>query len=183
MLLMVMTMDEALDVDKKLSYAWLAGILDGEGWIGIAKVNIPSIKNRLNSQIRIVYLPVISVQMTDEATIRRIAQITNCGFEDWARQKNPKCRLLYRWRVSKWTRVREVLGIVYPYLFTKKRQTAAVIKFVDNRKFKREGSNRRTLEDLEYCERYYRLLREMNRRGNGLSNQYDIQDGATNRCR
>lgn len=167
-----MTEETTTDFDKRLSYAWFAGLIDGEGWIGIQRNGYGPLqkKKSFGALAQYSYHPVVSVQMTHQDTVTKIGTITGYSRERRSRIKDDKHRPLYRWRVDDFDRARHVLEMVRPYVVTKKQQVEKVIEFIDNRKFKwkRGGWSIRPADDIEYCDGYYLLLRQLNLRGNGV---------------
>lgn len=163
-----MTEDSTVGFDKRLSYAWLAGLIDGEGWIGLHKNGYGPVQlSRSNPIITCSYHPIVSVQMTHEPTITRISQVSGFQREYTYRLKSGNHKPLWRWRVDDYVRTRAILEMIGPYLVTKRQQCEVLIKFIDERKFKRGGSTRRTEEDVLYCEYYYNFLKRLNQKGSG----------------
>lgn len=166
-----MTEKDLFDFDKRLSYAWLGGLIDGEGWVGIARNSYGPLQKAKSNHVLTpwTYHPVIAVQMTDQLTIIRIAEVTGYKREmRWRTKKNSNCRPVYRWRISDFEKTRVVLEMIRPYVITKKEQVEKLIEFMDNRQFKWRsgaGMTKRPMEDIEYCEHYYNLLRTLNLRG------------------
>ena len=104
--------------------AYLAGIIDGEGYIAFTKRN---------------YL-LIKVKMTDFKTIKHLHQITRSGC---IYSYNPKIspqkshyKMLYTWQVS-FSQALTVLESVIPYLITKKEDALGALERVEIHKAKR----------------------------------------------
>ena len=90
-----------MDIDK----AWLAGIVDGEGYVGIMSNGIGTKK-----------VAAIDVRMTCEETVKHCHEIAGCG--QMRRIKTPR-KAQYLWRVKCNDAIR-VAKEIYPYSITKK---------------------------------------------------------------
>ena len=110
-----------LDVEA----AWLAGIMDGEGCIYIDRL-MPTPANKKKQP---VYKLNLSVAMTDERTIRRIAEITGVGCVYKLPTYNPNHSAIYRWQAAN-QNAAAILPQIAPYLVTKKEQGELGLEFI-----------------------------------------------------
>lgn len=150
-----------IDFDRQLQLAWFAGLVDGEGWIGIGKHSKP------NGQYHI-FPPCLVIQMTDKKTLDKIVEITGIG-KVFTYQKTGNRKPTHMWRVQTSQTTLHILKLIEPYLVTKKQQAQILIDFIEKRIFKQYGNLKRTQEDIDYCERYFTLLKSMNLRGKPIN--------------
>ena len=85
--------------------AWLAGIVDGEGYVGI-----------MSNGVGVRKVAAIDVRMTCKETIERCHEIAGCG--QMRRIETPH-KPIYLWRVKCHDAIR-VAKEIYPYSITKK---------------------------------------------------------------
>jgi hypothetical protein len=136
-------------------YAYLAGLLDGEGCFqayiserGMTVYRIAEPKHLGLPYMRTAYQVCIEMSMCDEKTVRWVHQ--NFGgalaFKDCARRKKT-CRSQWHWRVWNDTAY-ALLKKIYPFLIGKKPQAALIFKFMEIKKQKvAPGSHRWKLRD------------------------------------
>lgn len=110
---------------------WVAGIIEGEGSITTSSV----------MRIGNLYIyPLIIVAMTDEDTIRRLAEWTRVGrvsgpFRPPSRGTN---KPHWTWSVNKMADVEALLDAIWPLLGTRRREQATILrKKVSERTLKR----------------------------------------------
>ncbi len=116
--------------------AYVAGIIDGEGWVEFRRVN----RTRNTRPGKPTYLTLIirmEVPQVDGRLIDYLMETTAEGNRDMKRfPKNPNAQDQHRWRVSHHG-VYRVLKQVYPYLIVKKEKAQLVIKHYDKKFFKK----------------------------------------------
>lgn len=110
---------------SKLQASYLAGLLDGEGYISIMKVNKGN-KRQWSSTRDYLYYPVIKVAMTDKAIIEFLKNSYGGTFE--TRKARLNARESYCWTVRK-AQVINILQKVYPYLKVKRKHAEVIFKF------------------------------------------------------
>ncbi len=108
---------------RKTDLAWAAGIVDGEGYIGMAKNN-PGTNRRktLSFQVR------ISVRMTHKPTIEKLHNLFGGTFKSTSNTNPTKHKPTYEWYVGDVKTV-EVLSYLLPYLVTKQEQAKLILDF------------------------------------------------------
>lgn len=109
---------------KRLTAAqrgWIAGIIDGEGWVGFSKLN-----NGAYIQPRI---DVGSTTRRMQATLKKL--LGGHIHRQSRAEKNQKD--MYRWSVWSYERVQAVLEIVAPYLIVKRKQAQVVLSYCRRR--------------------------------------------------
>lgn len=86
------------------SWAWVAGLIEGEGWIGPAPASVRR-------------APVIGVESTDDDVIERLAVLTGVGTVIPIKSRNPGVwKTASRWTVRRRSDVRDVLNAILPLL-------------------------------------------------------------------
>ena len=107
-----------------IELAYCAGIIDGEGYIGISK------NKDNNYTYHIKYEYAIQVMMTDKPPIEFLAKTFNGKIVTFTkRRKHPLHSVTFRGRAAE-----RVLNIILPYLVGKRNQASTVLKFCDLRK-------------------------------------------------
>lgn len=135
--------------------SWLAGFIDGEGCIGFNKV----------SHKKDFHYPHLCIVNTHKPTIDRIIEILSAlGIRYWivspTCRNKPKYKQDYQVVVRGLKRLKPMLDLIIPHLFTKKPQAEAVLDFINYRLSLPPKS--------PYGEKEFRLitlLHELNRRG------------------
>lgn len=77
-----------LNAMDRADTAWVAGILEGEGWFGWNNTHRPR------------RTPIVNVTMTDLDILERLQAVTGVG-HICAEKLRDRCKQSYRWRVSK----------------------------------------------------------------------------------
>jgi hypothetical protein len=103
---------------KQTDWAWLAGILDGEGCLSVGRNN--------GAGGRYIGLHVV-VRMADEDAVRRAYTIAGVGTLKLHRPFTTNRRALWEWNTSSQEAAR-TLRLVLPYLVTKRVQAKWFIK-------------------------------------------------------
>lgn len=104
--------------------AWLAGIIDGEGCIGIYKKNIARSRNPS-------YCLQMVVTMTCRRTVKRILDLSQTGSFKRAPAKRcglPNAKPIYTWQCSANSAL-SLLKQICPYIYTKKKHVELAIRF------------------------------------------------------
>ena len=104
---------------EKLIY--LAGLIDGEGWIGI------SIQKPRNITGNPVYLPNITIKMTDRKPLEIASSIL--GKKVYTHKTLPSGLTPYSWRLINAPFVIPALEKLLPFLITKKKVAKVVLKY------------------------------------------------------
>lgn len=114
--------------EEREQYAWLAGIIDGEGCIGIHRYRQARGKGT-GYQLR------LTVGMTSKETIEQIKDLTRIGtISAW--QGKPPRKLKYTWTGNE----QEAAGILrrcMPFLVTKRQQAILGIRFAQEKHLNR----------------------------------------------
>ena len=137
--------------------AYCAGLIDGEGYIGIVKQKSGLKKRKFRYRAR------LSVQMKDEKTVKFIAKILNlkiCKIQ-------PKQTIYSMYNaITRDRYLEKTLQDLLPYLHGKKKQAKLLLEFVRlSKKWKEYWHGKKGFTEnynLE-CESYYQQLRKLNK--------------------
>lgn len=141
---------------NKLQSAYLAGLIDGEGYIGILKVKKGE-KKQWFSNREFIFRPVMKVAMVDKELIRWLKGAYGGTFE--TRKAHGNARESYCWSLRKKS-VITLIKKIYPYLRVKKKQAEILLRFPS-------GETGKQIPDNVYQKRIelYDDIRALNRRG------------------
>ena len=136
--------------------AYMAGIIDGEGHIGI----YGSFNHKL-SKHKSHYLRV-SVGNNCKELLDIFKAKLGGGLSS---EQPPKGKLIWRWTITG-NNAKQLLKDIYPYLVVKSKQASIGIEFQEKRTKRRTGKNGNELPESELKLReYYRLqLKQLNNR-------------------
>ncbi len=140
---------------KVYEKAYLAGIIDGEGSVGIYRSgpHRGCAANRL--------LLVVTITSTSFILLSYCQSITEEGTITLKRQRNDKHQACWEWRARN-RKASKLLSSILPYLIIKKKQAVAAIKFAET--IGRTGQ-RLSKEIQNDREKLYREIRLLNRAG------------------
>lgn len=110
---------------------WTAGIIDGEGWIGIRVIK----KRSDTTSGNVKFTPTIEVQNTDFPMIKKLHELWG-GYFGEHREQRLNWKNTYRWIAGSNTLLL-ILNACLPYLITKREQAELALYFqqsvADNR--------------------------------------------------
>ncbi len=115
---------------KLIAYAYIAGIIDGEGAMMITKSPAAPHRGRKSPS----YTPRIKVSMTDEESVKYILKNTNIGKVSYepTRRSRPRRKGLWIWQVYSRESVMNFLHLIEPYLVLKIPHAKCLREFCDN---------------------------------------------------
>ena len=122
---------------------WIAGILDGEGYITIGKGHHQ-------------YNPRIAVGMTSAEVINALYVLTGLGSVYSANRRITKHKLLFTWLVAAHRHIQALLDCIGPSLVCKRKQAIVLTAFI---------SAKFVYHDYQKQETLYNKMRELNQRG------------------
>lgn len=133
---------------RRETLAYLAGLVDGEAYIGIKR-------NRPKNCVSLAYHERIQVRMVDESAIKFLT--TTLGGKYYReRPRSDAGRPLYCWQVSD-ARAASILKQLLPYLKVKRRNAETVLLLrvskTDPRALRRGSPARRTMSPVVLAER------------------------------
>lgn len=137
-------------------YAYLAGIIDGEGTIRIGKVKTDSKGNPTPT-----YYSNISVGMTD----KRIIDLLSKTFGASTRiERVPFGRkTVYRWGTSGSNVIPNIISKIIEHLIVKKTQAELVLEFCKSKQdYKRLSNNKLTENELQRREELFQKVKKLN---------------------
>jgi hypothetical protein len=152
------TMDNQQATD--LEFGWLAGIIDGEGYLGFSTCN---------SKGYFVITPHMHICNTDEAIVLRAQEILNkLNISTYVRHSNPNlyqnvrysnCKISYRVQVKRLKHMQKLMTVIIPHLTgIKQERGKMILEFCNSRISKITGNNgkinpysERELELFESC--------------------------------
>lgn len=137
--------------------AYLAGLINADGWIGIHKVR--GIKCRRASP---GYQVEVSIANTRNEFLL-VFQRYYGGFISEGKRQNPKWRLLYHWRTSAGDSLKLIRDVL-PYLRLKDKQAKACLALASNISRWR-GWSRTPAVARVFRERLYQVCLKLNKRG------------------
>ena len=116
---------------------YLAGIIDGEGWVGISKTK------RADVRAGFIFLPQISIHMVGKDAIEHIdATFRKVDLPSYYVHRKDTSQ----WTVNGYKRVVEVLEVLLPYLHIKRRQGELILAMNDLRSQRHHHSSPTELE-------------------------------------
>lgn len=131
--------------------AWLAGLIDGEGYVGV-KVN--KLKLVSNPDAR-YYAAQVKVGMTHELTVRRAAELLEC------KVYKLKARDVWTAELHSPPRILEVAKEVMPYAITKSRNWILAAGLISAREFGNKELVAEFAEELRAATRTSRQMRDI----------------------
>lgn len=140
--------------------SWLAGVIDGEGWIGIRKRN----------EIKGYYSSNIGVTNCNIPFLLNIVKITGVNRVYSKKRSNPKWRDVYRWHLDG-DRVIDVLKQILPYLIIKKNQASLAIDLQNTNKQygelkgNKHGGTLLSQREKDFRLNIYNKIRVLNKKG------------------
>lgn len=148
-----------MKIISETNKAWLAGFVDGEGYVGI-------VRNRKKNG-SLIYHPWIDVTSTNEKVILEVLSIVGVGKRALQRPTVVN-KAAYHFKLTKHNDLVLFIESVKPYLRIKNRQADLIIQFCALRKKAKivtgRGSNGKTSYGSD-DENIYLKLRELNKRG------------------
>lgn len=119
---------------EETELAWLAGMIEGDGWISIQTYSSP--KSKFKRAVK----PTLGVTNQDARIIQATKEIWNkLGIEGWIGEASPTAsswstRTTYVISTSKLSAIQTIIDRILPYLKGEKKARAEIVKeFVDRR--------------------------------------------------
>ena len=135
-------------------YAYLAGIIDGEGTIRIARTKSD------NPNWSLKYSGAISIGMTDKKVIQLFVKTFGAKMRIECVSNR---KLIYRWGTSGNQKVPIILKPLLPYLRVKKKQAELVIRYCENCQKNGYRRNKRLpKKELQWRGALYQKVRNLN---------------------
>lgn len=147
-------------IGMKLSVEYVAGFVDGEGYISILPCPSGNLKYAQHTHY---YRPVIKVTNINQEIIKRL-HLQFGGYMELRRFPGKNQRDAYTWTVVGKKNVGSFLDIIYPYLILKKPQ-AKIIRLFLKACYTNYGSKGIPAHKIAKRKAYYNELRRLNKRG------------------
>lgn len=118
---------------KEIDWAWIAGFIDGEGYIGISKGYTEN-KNKTHEWSKerwVWYNPRINISNTDKESLEFILENFGGSAKVCKRKKyESNLRSLYTYEISNREDLRRIIPKLLPFLRIKKKQAQLVYRLV-----------------------------------------------------
>ena len=155
---MVDGIDKPNLIKEETDRSWLAGIIDGEGCIGISR-SYPKDKSQY-------YSPYLRVKMNDREVIENIVRITKSGKvikeKDYSKD-GIKRKQQYGWRVDG-KMACKIISDCYKYLIAKRNQTKIACYLGDKQEKNNKMGKFLSEEELKEREYLFELIKKYNQR-------------------
>ena len=144
-------MQRILDNQQETSIAWLAGILDGEGWVGF---NVRKRHHTGRGKVKPHILPWITVQSTTYELVEKCVIV--CSSVGIASTLGKPFRVtkankpVWHWHLAGSKRVSALLPLVLPHLTCKRRNAENILAFI--------GSRLATKRNVTYTEKEWSFV-------------------------
>jgi len=139
-------------IKETLDLRYLAGFIDGEGCIGIAKTKNGMAKGRPR------YFPFIAIVNSNLGILKIIKHMYPKGRKIIEIKKTLGHKKIYNLRIDG-NELINILEDIMPYLIDKKRQAELVLEFKKNMRKSHETKQILSKETMEIRENYYKTLR------------------------
>lgn len=139
---------------------YLAGLIDGDGWIGIQKVSSSKRKQKATA-----YSPMISITLTAQKELLQRIQAKYGGSIYTKKPYKTNHKVAYCWQLCGNTKIETLLTEVYPFLVLKKQQADIVLDFLSTvipHERSHEGYTDNVLQERD---NYYERIKVLNFRG------------------
>ena len=139
---------------EKSRWAWLAGLIDGEGSIDIHR-------SKSKRSLQASYVARIAIGMTHKDTILRIKEITGLGYIAKRIQHSnlPTQKVYYVWTATT-ARTAVILRNCLPFLYTKKKHAEVALALIEDIEIHQSDQSH---SRSEYREKLRLLMRDLNK--------------------
>lgn len=154
---------------QELQYAYLAGLIDGEGCLRITRDHSPGILKQGNKSPR--YGAGITIHMVTPEPLYFFKSIFPDGYlvYEGAREDRPNQRPTYCWRCQNRHAVQEVVEKLYPYLLVKKNQADILLEYCRNYKPCQTLKGEDHTNELQRREDLYLKMKKLNAVGSAAT--------------
>ena len=144
-------------MEKQLAY--IAGIIDGEGCLGISK-NTTKKQRQKNPK----YQSEVCIINTDTRLMNWLKENFG-GLVNERKIYGPNDKISYRWRIKE-SQHQIILKAIIPHLVIKTEQAKLIIKFLTNKTQNNLDGREVSQKEIIRREYYYQELKKLNTRGN-----------------
>lgn len=142
----------------KLSKEYIAGFVDGEGYLGIRKHSRDDVRFGFHIQLSVK----IAQRLGDEMVLYELKKLYDGHISKTRKPKNPQQCPSVCWEISGTKRVKKFIEDLLPYLVVKKKQALVLLEFI---KIGRVTSYDKAKEIQEKRLKLYEEIRRLNARG------------------
>lgn len=150
--------------------SWLAGFVDGEGYIGIERQRK---KETTKQAASLLYHPYLIIANSNCNVLKFIKEYVGYGHIYEVQRKKSKLshnneKPAFQYKLTKMDKLEPLLFVLHPYLHLKQQQCDLILKFINIRKNAKRVTGRghrgsTSFSNLE--EEIYQKLRILNKRG------------------
>ena len=148
---------------------WLAGFIDGEGYIGIERQRK---KETTKQAASLLYHPYLIIANSNSNVLKFIRECIGYGYIYEVRRKKSKSshnneKPGFQYKLTKMDQLKPLLNLLRPYLHLKQQQCDLLLKFINIRKSARRiyGPHRGYTSFSNLEEEIYQKLLTLNKRG------------------
>lgn len=151
---------------QALRYAYVAGLIDGEGSFCMCK----SVGKASRAQGRTspIYNCRIRIGMVSKIAVQYVANTfpgMGAFYNEGVRKDRPNHQVMYRWEVSNRKHVCQIIDALIPYLVIKREQAYLLLEFCHEWKddrVKHENTRRTSPKELQRREDFYLRMKKLN---------------------
>lgn len=160
-----------------IELAYIAGLFDGEGCIGIHRQKYLSRKDRKkpykkghSNHPNSTYRSIITIANTDKEIIEYIQSCFNGSTHQVIVHKgNPKWKDSYEWRASTKTAA-DIIKLLLPYLRIKRRRAEILLKYQEFKdSLAKRGKRNYSKEEWAILDQFYARIHNLNRHPGDLA--------------
>lgn len=140
---------------SKTDLAYIAGLVDGEGYVGLVKTSEIRRRKKIKDNITHCFAPTVKINMTSRVAIQFIQSIF--GGKIYFTPKPAPNRDVYDWQLTNKKDCKRVLEEILPFLRLKKRQAEILLDFI----FLRESKPKTNSSGGTYTENEWKCWREI----------------------
>jgi len=147
---------------QELQYAYLAGLVDGEGCLRITRDLSPGIKKQGYASPR--YGCGITLHMVTREPLDFFASVFPDGYlvYEGVREDRPRQRPTYCWRCHNRFAVENLIGKIYKYLLVKKNQADLLLEYCRGYKRCQTLKGKDHSDELQRREELYLKMKKLN---------------------
>jgi hypothetical protein len=146
---------------SETQYAYLAGLIDGEGCLFISKY-------QGKHNVTPVYRAQIIICMTNKEVIDYICEVTGAGKSYFSPARSDKLSHIYRWVVNSYDDIKIILNGIMPHLRVKKTEAEMMLDFVSIKVKRSYGKGKtRPMSLVHKQDVFYHQIMDYKTRGKG----------------
>lgn len=152
---------------REKAYLWLAGFIDGEGYIGILRQRK---KENHRHSASLLYHPYLIISNNNLKVLQYIKRLIGYGYIHKKPNKEPNSRqqTSFQYKLARMDHLEAALKTMQPFFRLKQKQCKLLLAFIDSRKNAKRISGRGSRGIASYSkkdEEIYQKLRILNKRG------------------